>query len=186
MNYQGRVGVYNQKVGQYRQSGMRARDALQRGYSQAQAQLSDVYRSGAFQTQQQGLATREAIGRIAARGQSGRSAALSAQNALSAYGRNQAILAQSLLGAQNRYAYDVEGLRQQYQSNRANAYSDVAIAPRLGAAPVAPRYAQGPSSLGLVADLGQAAIGGFQTYSNLKADNVFDVPPPKPEPLPPA
>ena len=93
---------------------MRARDALQRGYSQSQAQLSDVYRLVQI-SDTSNLINKQQLVEIAARGVSGRSAQLSAQNALAQYGRNQAILAQSLLGAQNRFAYDTENLRRRYR-----------------------------------------------------------------------
>jgi len=173
INWDQRNSIYNQELSQYAGSGMRARDALARGYGQGQAQLSDVYRASAAASLQQGIESQKAIGRIQARGQTGRSAALSAQNALSAYGRNQAMLAQNIMGARNRYAYDLEGLRQRYQSNRASAYSKVAISPLAGAAPTKPIYAEGPSTLGLMAELGSAAISGYSTYSSLEADKVL-------------
>jgi len=174
LDWNQRTGVYRQAISEYQQSGARARDALGRGYMQAQNQLSDVYKSAAFSNQQSNIQAAQAIGRAQARGQSGRSAALQAQNALSAYGRNQAILSANLLGARNRYAFDTEGLRQRYQSDRANAYSKIANRPILGAAPTKPIYADGPSKLGLIADLGSAALSGFNTYSSLKADNVLN------------
>lgn len=176
IEWNSRIGAYGQKISEYDQSGFRARDALARGYEQAQTQLNEVYKSAAFQTQAQNIATNQAIGRTEARGQSGRSAMLSAQNSLAAYGRNQAILEESILGARNRFAYDTEGLRQQYQSNRANAYSQVAVQPLQGAAPVEPTFSEGPSALGLVADLGGAALSGFSTYNSLKAPSVGNIP----------
>lgn len=164
-----RNNVYAQNIAQYKQSEGRARDALSRGFGQAQAQLNDVYSSAAFSTQNRLLESEKAIGRIQARGTSGQSAALAAQSQLAAYGRNQAILAENILGARNRYAYDVEGLRQRYNSNRATAYGRLGNAPVAGLKPPEPVYSKGPSTLGLVADLGGAALSGFSTYNSLKA-----------------
>lgn len=179
-----RNAVYNQQLSQYDASGMRARDALARGYGQGQAQLNDVYKAGAASTLQQGIETSKAIGRAQARGQTGRSAALSAQNALSAYGRNQAMIAENIMGARNRYAYDLEGLRQRYESNRAGAYGKVAVNPMLGAAPTKPVYAEGPSKLGLLANLGSAAASGFGTAMSLSAANpISNTPTPPTEGL---
>ena len=164
-----RYSVYNQKLSQYEQSGRRALAALNRGYGQAQAQLNDVYDSADFATQQQLIDVQKEIGRTAARGQSGQSVQLAMQDSLAQYGRNQAILAANIMGARNRFAYDVEGLRQRYESNRNAAYGNVAIAPTQTLAPIKPQYNKGPSTLGLVADLGSAALSGFSTYNSLKA-----------------
>lgn len=167
-----RYNVFGQELNQYNQSGVRAREALSRGFSQAQNQLNDVYDSAAFSTQNRLIESEKALGRIAARGVSGQSAARAAQSQLADFGRNQAILERNLLGAQNRYLYDVEGLRQRYNSNRAQAYGKVGIAPVAGLAPTKPIYSKGPSNLSLIAGLGQAAVSGFGAYNSLKASST--------------
>ena len=174
MDWRSRLNVYNQRVAQYDRSGQYAQEALGRGYAQAQEQLSDVYRSNQFATQAQGIETQKALGAIAARGATGASSLRMANSALAAYGRNQAIMEQNILGARNRFAYSTDQLRNQYMSNRNRAYGAVANRPQLGVAPVEPTLAAGPSNLGLFAGLGQAAVSGFSTYESLQADNPIN------------
>tara|TARA_B100000073_G_scaffold181488_1_gene150083 strand:+ start:2005 stop:2874 length:870 start_codon:yes stop_codon:yes gene_type:complete len=171
--YRNQLSVYNRQLVEYDLGESAAQDALARGYVQNQKRLNEVYDAAAFSTQAGAIAERQATGRALASGQSGRSVQLNMQNAMSQYGRNQAILAANLLGANERFNYDVDSLRRQYISNRNQAFSNVATPPQPGLETPKPDFVQGPSALGLVADLGQAAINGFSTYSDLKAPNVF-------------
>lgn len=181
LDYRGRLNTYNQKIAQYEESGRAAVEALGRGYGQSQAQLNDVYRSVDFSTQANLINKQQQVGRARARGVSGQSAQLAAQNALAQYGRNQAILSQNLLGAQNRFAYDTENLRRRYMSNRNAAYGRIGQAPIAGMPIPEPQFNRGPSYLGLAADLGQAALSGYSTYNSLKAPKTGLEGAPEPE-----
>lgn len=174
--YRNQLSIYNRQLVEYDLGESAAQDALARGYEQNQKRLNEVYDAAAFSTQAGAIAERQATGRALASGQSGRSTQLNMQNAMSQYGRNQAILAANLLGANERFNYDVDSLRRQYITNRNQAFSNVATPPQPGLETTKPSFVQGPSALGLVADLGQAAINGFSTYSDLKAPNVLNKP----------
>ena len=171
--WRNRLNVYAQQVATYNQNTLEYGQALNRGYVGAQRQLTDVYRQMRFQTEQQNIQRAQDLGRVMAGNRAGSSAARAASSVLAAYGRNRATMAQNLLGARNRYAYDVQGLRRDYQSAMNRAYSQVATPPQLGPAPEAPTMVSGPSKLGLFADIAQAGLSGMSTYNSLKAPNVF-------------
>jgi hypothetical protein len=172
-DWRNRLRVYGQQLSQYKDSEYFDKQALGRGYRGAQDVLTDEYRSMRFQQEQQNISRAQNLGSVLARGQTGASAARNVSNVMAAYGRNQAVMAQNILGARNRYAYDVEGLRRDYQSARNRAYSNVAIAPALGPAPVEPTLVQGPSQTGLFADIGSSILGGVTAGLGLAAKPVF-------------
>ena len=171
LDYRQRLSVYGQQMAEFEEGGDRDISALRSGYTQAQMQLNDVNRSNAFARDAQQMAVQKAIGSFAARGTTGTSALRGASNALAAYGRNQAIMEQNIMGARNRYMYNTDQLRNQYRSSRNRAYSQVANAPLLGIAPAKPTLVDGPSNLSLIAGLGQAAVSGVSAGMSLKADN---------------
>jgi hypothetical protein len=172
-NWRNRLSIYNQQLSEYNQSAIFDLEGLQRGYRGAQDQLTDEYRAMRFQQEQQNIARAQNLGNVLARGQTGVSASRNVANVMAAYGRNQAVMAQNLLGARNRYAYDVEGLRRDYQSARNRAYSRVAIAPQQGPAPEAPTMLEGPSKAGLFADIGSSILSGITTGMGLSAGKPF-------------
>ena len=170
-NWRNRLRVYNRQLAEYDQSAIFDLEGLQRGYRGAQDQLTDEYRAMAFQQEQQNISRAQNLGSVLARGQTGVSASRNVANVMAAYGRNQAVMAQNLLGARNRYAYDVEGLRRDYQSARNRAYSRVAIEPALGPAPQAPTLIDGPSQTGFFADIGSALLSGVTAGLGAVAPN---------------
>ena len=173
LRYRNQLSVYNRRLTEYDLGEDRAGEALARGYAQNQARLNEVYDAAAFSTQAGAIGELQARGRALASGRSGQSVDMVMQDSMAAYGRNQAILAANLLGAEERFNYDVDSLRRQYITNREQAFSNVATPPQPGLETPKPRFTQGPSALGLVADLGQAAVSGFSTYQDLKAPDIF-------------
>ena len=87
---------------------------------------------------------------------------------VSQFGRNQAIMAESLLSANRGYRNATEGIQRQQLSENNKAYSPVAIAPEPDVAPPPPVMQPGPSPLGLIAGIGSAAVGGFKTFNSLQ------------------
>ena len=88
---------------------------------------------------------------------------------MSQYGRNQAIMAESLLSANVVIDRQLEGIRREQMSANNRAYSPVAIAPEVDIAPPPPVMQQGPSGLSLLAGIGSAAVSGYKTYDSLKS-----------------
>jgi hypothetical protein len=105
---------------------------------------------------------------MAASGATGKSAQRMDNQIVSQFGRNQAIAAESLFGAHMAYKDRTASINRSLQSDNNKAYENVAIQPQVGIAPPPPVMAPGPSGLGLIAGLGSAAVGGFQTYNSLK------------------
>jgi hypothetical protein len=62
--------------------------------------------------------------------------------------------------------YRAEGIRDQLRIANRQAYYNVGQAPTMPRFAPAPMQQSGPSPLGLIANLGQAALGGVDTYMN--------------------
>ncbi len=165
---------YSASVTQYRQAVADNADAANRAYVGQQEKLNNIYRKTAFQQQNQLVKLTQGSNKMAARNRTGKSANRVDAEMMSQYGRNQAIMAESLLSARRGFDRSVEGIRREQLSANNRAYSPVAIAPKLGVAPPAPVMQQGPSGLSLLAGLGSAAVGGYKTYDSLQ--------PPAPQP----
>ena len=165
---------YSANMAQYNQAVADNRDAANRAYVGQQEKLNNIYRQASFQQQSQLTQLTKGSGRMASMGRTGRSANRVDSEIMSAFGRNQAIMAESLLSAQRGFNRSVEGIRREELSANNRAYSPVAIAPEVDIAPPAPVMQQGPSGLSLLAGLGSAAVGGFKTYDSLR--------PPAPQP----
>lgn len=136
---------YNNQVRQYNESerlyglqqGFNARAEIE-AYAAEDRRLQEIITGMAFDQQSMLVDLLESEGAITARGGSGRSAAKSVASAVASYGRNQAILAESLLSAER----DSEASRRQigldrYQAD-INAQSRRMLKPILGPAPMAP------------------------------------------------
>ena len=110
--------------------------------------------------------------RFGGAGRTGRSADRVGMEDLAQFGRNQAIMAESLLGAQQSYDTRTEAIRRQQISSNNEAFNDVAYAPEPGVAPPQPVMRQGPSSLSLASGLLGAAVDGFSAYNKFKTPQV--------------
>ena len=158
--------IYGQKIFQYEKAVDNNTMAANRAYAAEQRRLNEIYRQAAFSQQGQLGKLMQQQGRVAAAGRTGKSADRLDNALLAQYGRNQAITQQSLTSAQLKTKYQNEAIRRELISSNNNAYSNVAVAPMAGVAPPRPVMQQGPSSISLLSGLGQAALGGYQTYNN--------------------
>ena len=145
---------YSASIGQYRQAVADNADAANRAYVGQQEKLNNIYRTASFQQQAQLTQLTKGTGRMAAMGRQVRSANRVDSEIMSQYGRNQAIMAESLLSARRGYDRSVEGIRRDQMSADNRAYSPVAIAPEVDIAPPRPVMQQGPSGLSLLAGIG--------------------------------
>ena len=165
---------YQVGVANYQQAVADNQDAAQRAYVSQQEKLNNIYRSTSFRQQAQLIELAQGSSKRAATGQRGRSVNRLDNDIVSQFGRNQAIMAESLLSAQRGYNTAVGGIRREQLSANNRAYSPIAIAPKPDVAPPAPVMQQGPSALSLLAGIGSAAVDGYGTYNSLK--------PPAPQP----
>lgn len=79
------------------------------------AELKDTYRAAAFDNQDTILQSLAAQGSALARGQAGRSAQKVQQSLLAEFGRDQAILATSLMSAEQAAQQDAEAIQKQFE-----------------------------------------------------------------------
>ena len=173
-NYARERERYKVGVANYQQAVADNEDAANRAYVSQQEKLNNIYRSTSFRQQAQLIELAQGSGKRAATGQRGRSVDRLDNDIVSQFGRNQAIMAESLLSAQRQYGRATEGIRREQLSANNRAYSPIAIAPQFGVTPPPPVMQQGPSGLSLLAGIGSAAVDGYGTYNSLK--------PPAPQP----
>ena len=159
---------YSVGVANYRQAVADNAEAANRAYVGQQEKLNNIYRQASFQQQAQLVQLAQGSGRAAASGRRGRSAMRLDNDIVSQFGRNQAIMAESLLSANRGYRSATEAIRREQLSANNRAYSPVAIAPEADIAPPPPVMQAGPSPLGLIAGIGSAAVGGFKTFNSLQ------------------
>ena len=165
---------YSVGVANYRQAVADNAEAANRAYVGQQEKLNNIYRQASFQQQAQLVQLAQGSGRAAASGRRGRSAMQLDNDIVSQFGRNQSIMAESLLSANRGYSSAPESIRREQLSANNRAYSPVAIAPEADIAPPPPVMQAGPSPLGLIAGIGSAAVSGFKTFNSLQ--------PPAPQP----
>ena len=159
---------YNRSLDQYKANVNENALAARRAYAGEQTKLNNIYKAASFRNQANLVKLVQGSGRMRAAGVTGRSADRLDNQIVSQFGRNQAIAAESLFGAQMAYKSRTDAINRQQQSDNNQAYEDVAVQPMPGIAPPRPVMAPGPSGLGLLAGIGSAAVGGFQTYNSLK------------------
>lgn len=167
-NYDRERERYKVNVANYQQAVADNQDAATRAYVSEQARLNNIFTTAAFQQQGQLVQLMQGSDKMAATGMRGRSANRLDNDILSQFGRNQAIMAESLLTARTGFDRKVQGIRREQLSANNQAYNPVAVAPEYGINPPAPVMQQGPSGLSLLAGIGSAAVDGYSTYQNLK------------------
>ena len=155
---------YAHQVTQYKTKTLENEAAANRAYVSEQTRLNNIYKKAGFAQQDQLVKLAQSSGQVAASGRTGRSAQRLDTNVVSQFGRNQAIMAESLLGAQAAYDTRTGGIRRAQISQQNQDFSDVAYAPEPGVAPPQPVMRQGPSGLGLMAGLLGAGVDGVGAY----------------------
>lgn len=156
---------YAHQVVQYNQQTQENAAAAQRAYSSEQQRLNNIFKQASFSQQNQLVQLAKTTGKQAASGQMGRSADRVGMTDFAQFGRNQAIMAESLLGAQQSFKTRTDGIRREQISANNRAFNDVAYAPEPGVAPPQPVMRQGPSSLSLMSGLLGAAVDGVGAYN---------------------
>ena len=160
---------YNRALTQYDSKLNENALAAQRAYAGEQTKLNNIYKQASFKQQANLVKLVQGTGRVAASGATGKSAQRLDNQIVGQFGRNQAIAAESLIGAQNAFKTNVNNTNLQQQSSNNKAYESVAVQPMQGVAPPPPVMTPGPSPLSLMANIGGAVVGGFSTYNDLKA-----------------
>ena len=155
---------YTQSVAQYNMTRDENQNAANRAYASEQQRLNNIYRRASFSKQDQLVKLAQATGAAAATGRRGRSINRLDTDVVAQFGRNQAIMAQSLLGAQQAYDTRTDAIRREQISSNNQAYSQVANAPEPGIAPPRPQMVAGPSGLGLAAGLLEAGVNATGAY----------------------
>lgn len=155
---------YAHQVTQYKTQSMENEAAAQRAYVSEQQRLNNIYKKASFAKQDQLVKLAQSTGQMAARGATGRSAQRLDTSVVSQFGRNQAIMAESLLGANQAYKTRTQSIRRELIGAQNQAFSQVAYAPEPGVAPPQPVMQQGPSGLGLMAGILSAGVDGVGTF----------------------
>ena len=165
--------VYGQKIHQFNQTVDENQMAAARGYAAAQRNLNSQFSKAAFNQEGRLAKLVRSQGNFAAAGRTGRSVDRLGAEQMMQYGRGNALMAENLIGAQAGYDNKTESLNRQLLSANRKAYSDVAIAPQPGVAPVAPTMMPGPSGLSLASGLLSAGMAGVNTTDQMTPGGLF-------------
>ena len=157
---------YKNQVAQYQTSVAENSEAAQRAYVSEQQRLNNIYKKASFSKQAQLVQLAQASGQMAAKGRRGRSINRLDTSVVSQFGRNQAIMAESLLGAQQAFTTRTDAIRREQISANNQAFSQAAVAPEVGVAPPAPVMRQGPSGLSLLAGIAGAGVNAVGAYQD--------------------
>ena len=169
-NWDREVHRYGRQLHQYDSALQENSMAGQRAYTGAQNKLNSIYQQASFKQQANLVNLLKGSSGAASRGMTGKSAQRLDNDIVSQFGRNQAIAAESLMGANFAYDRQVEGTQREINSANTQAYEKVALAPQEGVAPPPPVMTPGPSGLGLAAGIIDAGVSGFSTYNSLKPE----------------
>jgi hypothetical protein len=148
--------------------------AADRAYATEQAKLNETFMQAAFQKQDMLSQLIQGRGSLAASGRAGKTAAKMDQSMISAFGRNNAIIAENLASARSAMIRRNEQTRYQLMSGNNQAWSNVSIAPSPGIAPPQPVMAPGPSGIGLVSGILGGVASGVNTWKGLQPPKAFD------------
>ena len=151
--------IYATKLGQYDLQMKAADRAASRAYGIEQYNQSQRIKQAAFQGMRLDRALAKSGGTAAAAGKSGRSAQRLDQSVESAFVRNQNMIAQNLLTAEETRDYRELAIADRLQSERNRLYSNVAIAPTKPLPLLEPTQLSGPSTAGRNLGILNAGIG---------------------------
>lgn len=163
-----RFGQYNLKVASYKDQLVNLNKTLGRGGFQdvqEQLRINQLEKQQRFAAQTENINRIQAQGKVAARGQQGRSAARLQALEGAQFGRQAAARQERMLG--EYYASELRGKArtQQLEAAQKAAYMNVAYAPTRSPAPLAPTMLKGPSTAGLFANLAGNVLSGFSAYN---------------------
>lgn len=160
--------IYRTKLDFYNQTLEANSAATSAAYGREQERLNDIYRSQSFQTQNQMIQLARGAGKLSAKGGAqGKSTQRADLDVVRQFGRNQATMAQNLLGAQTSYNYNVNDIQRQQTNSNNKAFSQVAVAPRNTIAPIEPMQQNGPSKLALAGNVASSVLSIPSTYGSM-------------------
>ena len=151
--------IYATKLGQYDLQMNAADRAASRAYGIEQYKQSQRLKQAAFQGMRLDRALAKSGGMAAASGKSGRSAQRLDTNIENQFVRNQNMIAQNLLTAEETRDFRELGIQNQLQSARNRAYGQVAIAPTKPLPLLEPTQLSGPSTMGRNLGILNAGLG---------------------------
>ena len=158
------LSVWGAKRNKYHQDLDENDMAAQRGYTQAQQGLNDVFAKAAQSNEKALIQFLQKSGKGAAAGRTGRSAYRREILDIAALerhaGRNMAIITRS----EQAFRHNVENIRNQQKSQRNKLYQNVAFAPVPDMAPPPPQMENQSPMMGILG----AAIGGITSYAGAK------------------
>ena len=167
--------IYATKLGQYDREMTAADRAASRAYGIEQYNQSQRLKQAAFQGLRLDRALAKAGGAAAAAGKSGRSAQRLDTDIENAYVRNQNMIAQNLLTAEETRSFRELGIQDRLQSQRNRAYSQVAIAPTEPLPLLEPTQLSGPSTAGRNLGILNAGLGMAQGIAGAFAPASGDI-----------
>lgn len=130
--------IYGQKLSQYQQNLFNIDRGLADAYLKEDMQMRENFKAAAFAEQGSLASQIESSGKLKAGLQSGRSSARAVALNQAKYGRNTAVLMESLRSKQLASQQRAKGYLRDANAARMNAWSQVAIAPQQAPMPSAP------------------------------------------------
>ena len=127
---------YTRSIQQFKNTTNENALAAQRAYAGEQTKLNNIYKQASFKQQANLVRLVQGTGKAAASGATGKTAQRLDSQIVGQFGRNQAITAESLFGAQNAYKTRTDSISRQLESDNNRAYEKVAVQPLPGVAPV--------------------------------------------------
>jgi hypothetical protein len=171
--YRAQMAAFRRSEQVYNEQLRLNQEAANRGYVSEQQKLQGEFMKASQEAQQRLVTSLQAQGTVLASGRTGQSIGLLLSDAERGYGTDLANIAQNLAFARQDYATGAEGIFLNQQSANNVAASNRMLQPSK------------PSSIGLVTGLAGAALGGFNTFSSLKAPSAGGGGgSPKPTPVP--
>lgn len=164
IGYAQRVADFKNRKIQYAEQVDFNRTAAGRAYQAQQQRLNELYKQMGFAEQGAQAQLQTGLGRMQAREVSGKSADRMQTIMRGDFGRNQAIRQEQMNTAIQNAKLRNERTTEQLKIANKQAYWQVGQAPVATELPPPPMMQQGPSQMGLFADLGQAALSGYGAY----------------------
>lgn len=166
---------YAVKLGQYDRQMSAADRAASRAFGIEQYNQSQRLKQAAFQGMRLNRAFAAKQGSAAAAGKSGRSARRLDANIESNFVRNQNMIAQNLLTAEETRQYREMGIRDKFDGIRNQAYGRVEIAPTNPLPLLEPTQLSGPSTTGRNLGILNAGLGMATSIAGAFAPNPGDM-----------
>lgn len=141
-NWSNTVNAYNARKGDYQRAVLNINEGLNETFLNTQLQLNEQFKAAAFKGQESMINQIQSQGKLAAGLQAGRSSARAMALDRAAYGRNAAILSESLASKQMASKRQNRRAELQAQSALNQAYS------RVGPAPTQPPPISPPEMMG--------------------------------------